>query len=175
MVDHLKAGIWPCYVNKPTRSTQPCIPLGSWNQVPALIGWGKGRNVTSAWWLTGNSVWSLMTWDPVAVEQVVKCTHVTLLHLLSMQQMCQTKIVLAGMASNKPGLIFATLYTAYCALHRRWSMIMVWQVQSVVTDLFGRSPSKSVNPDEAVAIGAAIQASCLPFYLLMSSIVIFSG
>jgi len=27
----------------------------------------------------------------------------------------------------------------------------------VVTDLFGRSPSKSVNPDEAVAIGAAIQ------------------
>ena len=31
------------------------------------------------------------------------------------------------------------------------------QVQSTVQDLFGRQPSKSVNPDEAVAIGAAIQ------------------
>jgi len=25
-----------------------CIPLGSLNRVPALIGWGKGGNVTSA-------------------------------------------------------------------------------------------------------------------------------
>ena len=32
------------------RSTQPCIPLGSLNRVPALIGWAKGRNVTSAGW-----------------------------------------------------------------------------------------------------------------------------
>jgi len=31
-----------------TRSTQPCIPLGSLNRVSALIGWGKGGNVTSA-------------------------------------------------------------------------------------------------------------------------------
>ena len=37
----------------------------------------------------------------------------------------------------------------------------------MVTDLFGRSPSKSVNPDEAVAVGAAIQASCPVFYLLI--------
>lgn len=28
-------------------------------------------------------------------------------------------------------------------------------------ELFGRSPSKSVNPDEAVAIGAAIQGGVL--------------
>jgi len=35
-------------LNKPTRSTQPCISPGSLNRVPALIGWGKGRNVTSA-------------------------------------------------------------------------------------------------------------------------------
>ena len=27
-----------------------CIPLGSLNRVPALIGWGKGGNVTSAGW-----------------------------------------------------------------------------------------------------------------------------
>jgi len=35
---------------KPTRSTQPCIPLGSLDRVPALIGWGQGGNVTSAGW-----------------------------------------------------------------------------------------------------------------------------
>ena len=38
------------YVTKPTRSTQPCIPLELLNRVPALIGWGKGRNITSARW-----------------------------------------------------------------------------------------------------------------------------
>jgi len=32
------------------RSTQPCIPLGSLNRVPALTGWGKGGNFTSAGW-----------------------------------------------------------------------------------------------------------------------------
>jgi hypothetical protein len=31
------------------------------------------------------------------------------------------------------------------------------QVQQTVQDIFGKLPSKSVNPDEAVAIGAAIQ------------------
>lgn len=35
------------------------------------------------------------------------------------------------------------------------------QVQKTVQDLFGRAPSKSVNPDEAVAIGAAIQGGVL--------------
>lgn len=35
------------------------------------------------------------------------------------------------------------------------------QVQQTVQDLFGRNPSKSVNPDEAVAIGAAIQGGVL--------------
>jgi len=35
------------------------------------------------------------------------------------------------------------------------------KVQSTVQDLFGRTPSKSVNPDEAVAIGAAIQGGVL--------------
>ena len=51
MGDRLRAGIPPWCVTKPTRSTQPCIPLGSsLNRVPALIGWGKGGNVTSAGW-----------------------------------------------------------------------------------------------------------------------------
>lgn len=38
---------------------------------------------------------------------------------------------------------------------------MFLQVQQTVQDLFGRAPSKSVNPDEAVAIGAAIQGGVL--------------
>merc|ERR1712168_1459995 len=36
------------------------------------------------------------------------------------------------------------------------------KVQSTVQDVFGRVPSKSVNPDEAVAMGAAIQGGVLP-------------
>lgn len=39
--------------------------------------------------------------------------------------------------------------------------LLVLQVQQTVQDLFGRAPSKSVNPDEAVAIGAAIQGGVL--------------
>ncbi|ODN05197.1 Heat shock 70 kDa protein cognate 5 [Orchesella cincta] len=35
------------------------------------------------------------------------------------------------------------------------------KVQSTVLDVFGRQPSKSVNPDEAVAVGAAIQGGVL--------------
>lgn len=34
-------------------------------------------------------------------------------------------------------------------------------VQKIVKDVFGKEPSKSVNPDEAVALGAAIQAGVL--------------
>merc|ERR1719242_1868587 len=35
------------------------------------------------------------------------------------------------------------------------------KVQSLVAEIFGRAPSKSVNPDEAVAMGAAIQGGVL--------------
>merc|ERR1712038_914444 len=35
------------------------------------------------------------------------------------------------------------------------------KVQSTVQDVFGRAPSKAVNPDEAVAMGAAIQGGVL--------------
>ena len=38
---------------------------------------------------------------------------------------------------------------------------MCVQVQETVKSIFGRSPSRSVNPDEAVAIGAAIQGGVL--------------
>jgi len=59
MGDHLQAGIPLWYVTKPTRSTQPCIPPGSLNWVPALIGWGKGENVTSLGWQVTlcDSIW----------------------------------------------------------------------------------------------------------------------
>jgi molecular chaperone DnaK len=35
-------------------------------------------------------------------------------------------------------------------------------VQKYVKDFFGKEPRKDVNPDEAVAVGAAIQAACCP-------------
>jgi molecular chaperone DnaK len=40
-------------------------------------------------------------------------------------------------------------------------MTRVPKVQEVVCEIFGRSPSKGVNPDEAVAMGAAIQGGIL--------------
>jgi len=47
--------------NRPPRSTRSCITLGSLNRVPALIGWSKGGNVTSAGW-------QVTLRDPVACE-----------------------------------------------------------------------------------------------------------
>ena len=35
------------------------------------------------------------------------------------------------------------------------------KVQEVVRDLFGKEPHKGVNPDEVVAVGAAVQAAVL--------------
>lgn len=42
-------------------------------------------------------------------------------------------------------------------------MTIFWniQVQSTVQEIFGRQPSRSVNPDEAVAVGAAVQGGVL--------------
>lgn len=45
--------------------------------------------------------------------------------------------------------------------YTRENWVVSVQVQQTVQDLFGRAPSKSVNPDEAVAIGAAIQGGVL--------------
>jgi len=39
---------WNVLYNQANWSTQPCFPPGPLNRVPALIGWGKGGNVTSA-------------------------------------------------------------------------------------------------------------------------------
>lgn len=40
-------------------------------------------------------------------------------------------------------------------------VFIILQVISMVQEIFGRSPSKAVNPDEAVAVGAAIQGGVL--------------
>lgn len=40
-------------------------------------------------------------------------------------------------------------------------MTRVPKVQEIVTQIFGKTPSKGVNPDEAVAMGAAIQGGIL--------------
>ncbi|XP_010491598.1 PREDICTED: heat shock 70 kDa protein 10, mitochondrial-like [Camelina sativa] len=40
-------------------------------------------------------------------------------------------------------------------------MTRVPKVQSIVAEIFGKTPSKGVNPDEAVAMGAAIQGGIL--------------
>ena len=37
-------------------------------------------------------------------------------------------------------------------------------VSNIVKEIYGKEPSKSVNPDEAVALGAAIQVSSCIFY-----------
>ena len=54
MGDRLWAGIPPWYVmcNQANQVNSALHPsgLGSLNRVPALIGWGKGGNVTSAGW-----------------------------------------------------------------------------------------------------------------------------
>ena len=48
--DRLLAGSPPWCLTNLARSTQPCISLGSLNRVPALVGWSKGGNFTSARW-----------------------------------------------------------------------------------------------------------------------------
>lgn len=44
-------------------------------------------------------------------------------------------------------------------------MTRIPKVQQTVQDLFGWAPCKAVNPDEAVAIGAAIQGGVLAGYV----------
>src|SRR5262249_57728373 len=36
------------------------------------------------------------------------------------------------------------------------------RIQSLVAEMFGKEPSRRVNPDEVVAVGAAIQGGVLP-------------
>jgi len=55
-VDALNAGLKCNDVTKPTRSTQPCIPPGSLNRVPALIPDNLGLYFT--FYYTANQEWT---------------------------------------------------------------------------------------------------------------------
>ena len=59
------------YVTKPTRSTQPCIPLGLLNWEPALISWGKSGNITSAGWkvVLCNLIWHVSSHNSEACSR----------------------------------------------------------------------------------------------------------
>ena len=84
MGDRLRAGIPPRYVTKPTTSIQPCIPPGSLNQVPALIGWGKGGNVTSAGWQVTlcDPIWHLSSRSGEAVCELLYFLPLPLIELV---------------------------------------------------------------------------------------------
>ena len=56
MGDRHQASITPWYVTKSAMSTHPCIYPGPLNRVPALIGWGKGGNVTPAGWRASSRI-----------------------------------------------------------------------------------------------------------------------
>ena len=47
----------------------------------------------------------------------------------------------------------------------KWSSLggstRIPKVQEIVKEMFGKEPNKSVNPDEVVAVGAAVQAGVL--------------
>ena len=47
------------------------------------------------------------------------------------------------------------------------------KVQQTVQDVFGKQPTKSVNPDEAVAMGAAIQVNILLLKYIIYLILFF--
>jgi len=97
--------------NKPTRSTQPCIPLGSLNRVPALTDWGKGGNVTSAGWqvILCDPIWHVSSRSGEACgELLYRLLYLlTLLHSQSAvdSSRVETSSVLTGVAvSSDRGL-----------------------------------------------------------------------
>ena len=67
---------------RPNKSTQPCIPLGSLNRVPALIGWGKGGNVTSAGWqvILCDPIWHVSSPSSVVLVAYASLPYLTLPH-----------------------------------------------------------------------------------------------
>lgn len=63
---------------------------------------------------------------------------------------CRTALKDAGMRADQIGEVILV-----------GGMTRMPAVQAKVKEIFGKEPSKSVNPDEAVAIGAAVQAGVL--------------
>ena len=113
MGDRLRAGILPRYVTKPTRSTQPCIPLGSLNRVPALIGWGNGGNFTS----TG---WQVTLCDPIFLWHVSSCSGVVLvaqtaIRFFTLPYLNKTYIVVLHAGTSRcVGRVTSGIYVSVC-------------------------------------------------------------
>jgi len=63
---------------------------------------------------------------------------------------CKTALKDAGLTADKIGEVILV-----------GGMTRMPAVQAKVKEIFGREPSKSVNPDEAVAVGAAVQGGVL--------------
>jgi len=70
-------------LQKSTRSTQPCIPLGSLHRVLALIGWGKGGNVTSAGWqiILCDPIWHVSSRSSAVLVAQIAIRFLTLPYL----------------------------------------------------------------------------------------------
>jgi len=87
----LWASIPPWYVTVPTRSTQPCIPLGLLNLVLALIGWVKGGNVTSARWKVTlcDHIWHVSSHSGEAVCKLLYTSY--LIFTFTWVRQCQKK------------------------------------------------------------------------------------
>lgn len=66
------------------------------------------------------------------------------------RQPCKSCLKDAGVSSNQVDQVLLV-----------GGMTRVPKVQEVVAEIFGKTPSKGVNPDEAVAMGAAIQGGIL--------------
>ena len=67
-----------------SMTTQPCIPLGSLNRVPALIGWGNGGNVTSAGWqvILCDPIWHVSSRSGVVLVAQTAIRFLTLPYML---------------------------------------------------------------------------------------------
>jgi len=64
--------------------TQPCIPSGSLNRVPALIGWGKGGNVTSVGWQVTlcDPIWHVSSRSGEAVCELLYTSYLYFLTMI---------------------------------------------------------------------------------------------
>uniref|UniRef100_A0A8C6RVL1 Stress-70 protein, mitochondrial n=1 Tax=Nannospalax galili TaxID=1026970 RepID=A0A8C6RVL1_NANGA len=110
-----------------------------------------------------------LTKDNMALQRVREAAEKAKCELSSSVQVRHGKIPVVLVADPKPSLtkLLRTKFGSSCltpavALNvgNRFFLLDA-QVQQTVQDLFGRAPSKAVNPDEAVAIGAAIQGGVL--------------
>ncbi|CAK9155655.1 unnamed protein product [Ilex paraguariensis] len=73
----------------------------------------------------------------------------------------KAKIELSSTSQTEINLPFITADASVDEVLLVGGMTRVPKVQQIVAEIFGKSPSKGVNPDEAVAMGAAIQGGIL--------------